>query len=100
LHHINLNTVLLQPACEPEAVASGLVGDNHTIHRHAVHVCASLIALDRRHECTGLRRDLLLGGLLRPTWYLDSDDPAAAAEFDGEDQSVVVVDSVDAGGLS
>ena len=31
-HYINLHAVLLQPAGEPEAVASGLVGDNHTVH--------------------------------------------------------------------
>src|SRR5213076_2842522 len=81
LHDRHLDAALLQPAREPEPAPAGLVGDDHSVYRHASSGGAALVALDCRHERVGA------GG----------DNPAAAADLDSEDQRAVVVQPV-AGG--
>ena len=94
---MHLDTALRQPARKPEAAPAGLVGDDHSVHRHASRSRTTLVALNRYHERVGAGRELLLGALLPEARHLGGNDPAAAADLNSEDQRAVVVQPV-AGG--
>ena len=96
---MHLDTALLQPARKPEADPAGLVGDDHSVYRHAGRGRTTLVALDCRHEGVGAGRKLLLGALLPQTRHLGGDDPAAVADLDREDQRAVVVQSIAGGDM-
>src|SRR4051812_15645912 len=93
-HDIHLDTALQQPACQPEPAPAGLVGDDHSVYRHASSGGAALVALDCCHERVGTGHELLLDPLVLETRHLGGDDPAAAADLDSEDQRAIVVEPI------
>src|SRR5437016_4544332 len=88
--HISLDPTLLQPACQPEPVSTGLEGNADTLDNLPSRPCFLAPPGEQIQQRLRLRRQLLLR-IARPTGYKTTDKPTGTAHLDCRDKRAILL---------